>query len=114
MTNLPAAGPLAGTALPCYVFESHQQLARYVAQMIAGVVRERGAQGQKAVLGLPTGSTPVGIYRELARLHQEDGLDLANVVTFNLDEYLGLGRERLQSYRRWMDEHFFKFVNISP
>ncbi len=64
------------------------------------------------MLGLPTGSTPVGVYRELIRLHDEEGLDLSNVVTFNLDEYLGLGADRLQSYRRWMHEHFFKFVNI--
>jgi glucosamine-6-phosphate deaminase len=110
----PAVGPLAGTALPCYVFDSHQELDRYVAQMIAGVIRERAAQGQKAVLGLPSGSTPVGIYRELVRLHQQQGLDFSNVVTFNLDEYLGLGRDRLQSYRRWMHEHFFKFVNVPP
>ena len=47
-------------------------------------------EGQKAVLGLPTGSTPLGIYRELIRLHREEGLDFSNVVTFNLDEYYGL------------------------
>lgn len=114
MLHQPTLRPLPGTALPCYVFDSHQDLARHVAGMIASVIRERAAQGQKAVLGLPTGSTPVGIYRELIRLHAEDGLDFANVVTFNLDEYLGLGEERLQSYRRWMHEHFFKFVNIPP
>ncbi len=114
MTHSPALRPLSGTALPCFAFDSHQQLARYVAQMIAGVIRERQAHGQKAVLGLPTGSTPVSIYRELIRLHAEDGLDFSNVVTFNLDEYLGLGPDRLQSYRRWMHEQFFKFVNIPP
>ena len=112
MTHTTELRPLSGTALPCYVFDSHQHLARYVAQMIAGIVRERKAHGQKAVLGLPTGSTPVGIYRELIRLHREEGLDLSNVVTFNLDEYLGLAPDRLQSYRRWMQEHFFKDVNI--
>jgi len=112
MIESPPLGPLPGTALPSYVFQSHEQLARYVAQTIATLVRERAAHGQKAVLGLPTGSTPVGIYRELVRLHVEEGLDLSNVVTFNLDEYLGLGADRLQSYRRWMHEHFFKFVNI--
>src|ERR1700694_3863703 len=109
MTHPTELRPLSGTALPCYVFDSHQQLARYVAQVIAGIIRERMAQGQKAVLGLPTGSTPVGVYRELVRLHQEEGLDLSNAVTFNLDEYLGLGVERLQSYRRWMQEHFFEY-----
>jgi glucosamine-6-phosphate deaminase len=114
MTHTTELRPLLGTALPCYVFDSHQHLARYVAQMIAGILRERKSHGQKAVLGLPTGSTPVGIYRELIRLHREEGLDFSNVVTFNLDEYLGLGADRLQSYRRWMQEHFFKDVNIPP
>ncbi|MGD9720258.1 MAG: glucosamine-6-phosphate deaminase [Pirellulales bacterium] len=112
MIDAPPLGPLAGTALPCYVFDSHEQLARHVAAMIAGVIRERAAHGQNAVLGLPTGSTPVGIYRELARLHREEGLDFSRVVTFNLDEYLGLGPKRLQSYRRWMHEHLFKDINI--
>ena len=112
MIDAPPLGPLPGTALPCYVFSSHEQLARNVAATIAGIIRERAAKGQKAVLGLPTGSTPVGIYRELIRLHREEGLDFSSVVTFNLDEYLGLGADRLQSYHRWMHEHFFKDVNI--
>src|SRR5262245_2398963 len=106
--------PLAGTEIPCYVFDSNQDLARHVAQMIAAVVRERKALGQRAVLGLPTGSTPVGVYRELIRMHREEGLDLAHVVTFNLDEYYGLDAQRLQSYHRWMSEHFFQHVNIPP
>jgi glucosamine-6-phosphate deaminase len=114
MIDSPPLGPLPGTALPCYVFESHQQLDRHVAGMIARVIRERAAFGQKAVLGLPTGSTPVGIYRELGRMHRDEGLDFSNVVTFNLDEYLGLGEDRLQSYRRWMQEHLFKLVNVPP
>ena len=114
MTDAAPLGPLPGTALPCYVFDSHEHLACHVAALIAQVIRERAAQGQKAVLGLPTGSTPVGVYRELIRLHQEEGLDFSNVVTFNLDEYLGLGPERLQSYRRWMHEHLFKDINVPP
>ena len=114
MIDTPPLGPLPGTALPSYVFDSHEHLARHVAGLIAGIIRERAAHGQKAVLGLPTGSTPVGIYRELGRLHAEEGLDFSNVVTFNLDEYLGLGADRLQSYRRWMQEHLFKFVNVPP
>lgn len=111
---LGAAAPRAvgGTEIPCHVFDSHQQIARHVAHVVAGIIRERQALGQRAVLGLPTGSTPVGIYRELARLHREEGLDLANVVTFNLDEYYGLDPHSLQSYHRWMFEHFFDHVNI--
>jgi glucosamine-6-phosphate deaminase len=108
----PKARRAAGTLLPAYVFDSGEDLARHVAQIVAGIVRERNALGQSAVLGLPTGSTPVGVYRELARLHQEEGLDLSNVITFNLDEYYGLHPDQMQSYHRWMHEQFFSKVNI--
>ncbi|MEX2188257.1 MAG: glucosamine-6-phosphate deaminase, partial [Pirellulales bacterium] len=110
----PCARRVAGTQLPCYVFANNQDLARYVADQVASVIRARNAVGQAAVLGLPTGSTPVGVYRELIRMHQEDGLDLSRVVTFNLDEYYGLAADRLQSYRLWMQENFFKHVNVPP
>ena len=103
-----------GTHIPCYVFESNQEIARHVAQKIAALIRERNSFAQHAVIGLPTGSTPVGIYRELIRMHREEGLDFSGVVTFNLDEYYGLSADRLQSYRRWMHEHFFQHVNIHP
>jgi glucosamine-6-phosphate deaminase len=66
------------------------------------------------VLGLPTGSTPVGLYRELIRLHKEAGLDFSRVVTFNLDEYFPMPPDDPQSYRRWMRETFFEHVNIPP
>lgn len=105
---------VCATNLPCYMFASGRDLAQYVAGMIAGLVRERKVLGQPAVLGLPTGSTPVGVYRELIRMHQQEGLDLSNVVTFNLDEYYGMAPDQLQSYHRWMHEHFFDHVNIAP
>ncbi len=101
-----------GTALPCFTFESNGDLAQYVAEMIAALVRERNATGQRAVLGLPTGSTPLGIYRRLAEMHRDEGLDLSRVVTFNLDEYFGIQPDQLQSYHRWMHENFFQHVNI--
>lgn len=82
--------------------------------MIAHVIRERNAVGQHAVLGLPTGSTPVGVYGELVRMHRAEGLDFSGVVTFNLDEYFGLSPESLQSYHRWMREALFDHVNIRP
>ena len=113
-TTSPTARQIPGTNLGCYVFESSKDLARHVAQLIAGIVRERHAFGQPAVLGLPTGSTPVGVYRELIRMHRDEGLDLSNVVTFNLDEYYGLRPDQLQSYHRWMHEQFFQDVNIPP
>ncbi len=108
------ARPVRGTLIPCFVFDSDRDLGRYVAHILAGIIRERNSCGQTAVLGLPTGSTPVGIYRELARMHREEGLDFSQVVTFNLDEYFGLEPDRLQSYHRWMHEHFFQHVNIRP
>ncbi|MGE0536344.1 MAG: glucosamine-6-phosphate deaminase [Pirellulales bacterium] len=111
-TSQPPATRILGTAIPCYQFDAHEDLARCVAQTLARVIRERNSFGQNAVLGLPTGSTPVGVYRELIRMHREEGLDFAGVVTFNLDEYYGIDRDQLQSYHRWMDEHFFNHVNI--
>ncbi|MEO6878906.1 MAG: glucosamine-6-phosphate deaminase, partial [Gemmatimonadaceae bacterium] len=69
------------------VVEDHADISHLVADRIAALVRERNAAGETTVLGLATGSTPIGIYRELIRLHREDGLSFADVVTFNLDEY---------------------------
>ncbi|MBM3998093.1 MAG: glucosamine-6-phosphate deaminase [Planctomycetes bacterium] len=114
MNGKTPAGPhsVRGTTLPTWVFENGKDLARHVAQIVAQVVRDRNALGQHAVLGLPTGSTPVGVYRELIRMHGEEGLDFSRVITFNLDEYYGLSPESLQSYAGWMREHFFRHVNI--
>ena len=107
MSSLNTCLPLAGTEIPCYAFESHQTLARELAQVVAAIIHERRPR-EKAVLGLPTGSTPVGMYRELIRMHRAGKLDLSNVVTFNLDEYHGLAPDRLQSYHRWMFETLFR------
>lgn len=103
---------LRGTRLPTYVFDSGKNLARHVAQIVARVIRERNAQGQHAVLGLPTGSTPVGVYRELIRMHKEEGFDFSNVITFNIDEYYGLQPDQVQSYHHWMHQYLFRHINI--
>ena len=108
----PAVRRIQRTNLPAYVFDSGDDLARHVARIIASVVSERNALGQNAVLGLASGSTPLGVYRELIRMHREEGLDLSNVVTFNLDEYYALEPGMPQSYHRWMKERFFDHVNI--
>ncbi|RCS49391.1 glucosamine-6-phosphate deaminase [Bremerella cremea] len=105
---------IQSTALPCSVFSSSEALSRHVAEIVATIIRERQAQKATAVLGLPTGSTPMGVYRELVRMHQEEGLDLSNVIAFNLDEYYGLKPTQLQSYHRQMHEVFFQHVNIAP
>jgi len=78
------------------------------AKIVARLVREK----PNAVLGLATGSTPLGLYRELIRLHQEDGLDFSRVTTFNLDEYIGVDGNHPCSYRRFMMENLFSGLNI--
>ncbi len=98
--------------LPVLIFDAPGQMARRVARRIADLVEERRAVGKRLVLGLPTGSTPVGVYRQLAGMHREEGLDLSNVVTFNLDEYYPIDPESLQSYHRFMQENLFDHVNI--
>lgn len=67
-----------------------------------------------AVLGLATGSTPLGLYRELVRMHREEGLDFSQVTTFNLDEYVGLQSNDEQSYHYFMHENLFRHINIAP
>ncbi|MHB9028903.1 MAG: 6-phosphogluconolactonase, partial [Candidatus Latescibacterota bacterium] len=66
------------------------------------------------VLGLPTGSTPLGMYRELIRFHREGTVSFANVVTFNMDEYIGLPEDHPQSYHTFMRENFFRHIDIRP
>jgi glucosamine-6-phosphate deaminase len=82
--------------------------------MIESLIRQNNSAGRPTVLGLPTGSTPVGLYRELIRLHKEQGLDFSRVITFNLDEYYPMPPDDPHSYRRWMNETFFDHVNIAP
>ncbi len=98
--------------IPVRVLEDHEAIAREVAGRIAALVRSRAAEGRPAVLGLATGSTPIGIYRELIRHHREEGLDFSNVVTFNLDEYVPMDPESVHSYHRFMRENLFDHVNV--
>jgi glucosamine-6-phosphate deaminase len=88
--------------------------SKYVAHEIDRLIRARNAAGKATVLGLATGSTPVGLYRELIRLHRDEGLDFARVVTFNLDEYFPIEKDDPHSYYRWMHETFFNHVNVKP
>jgi len=82
--------------------------------MIESLIRQNNSAGRPTVLGLPTGSTPVGLYRELIRLHKEANLDFSQVVTFNLDEYYPMFPDDPHSYRQWMQETFFNHANILP
>jgi glucosamine-6-phosphate deaminase len=94
------------------VFKTSGDASRHAALIVERLVRENNSAGRPTVLGLATGSTPVGLYRELIRLHQEEGLDLSGVITFNLDEYYPIPKEDPHAYNRWMHETFFNHVNI--
>lgn len=98
--------------IPCQVFSSAEELAHSVAAEIAELIRNRASESRNCVLGLATGSTPVGVYKELVRLHQEEGLSFRNVITFNLDEYHPMRPQELQSYVRFMNEHLFDLIDI--
>ena len=100
------------TKVPTLVFPTNVQAVRHLALMIESLIRQNNSAGRPTVLGLPTGSTPVGLYRELVRLHREAGLDFARVITFNLDEYFPMSPDDPHSYHRWMFETFFNHVNI--
>lgn len=80
----------------------------------AGVIAEMVTKKPNCVLGMATGSTPLLLYRELIRLHREEGLDFSQVSTFNLDEYVGLGPMHPQSYRHFMNQNLFEQINIDP
>ena len=103
---------LRHTKIPTLVFPYARDVSQHVALVIESLIRENNSAGQPTVLGLPTGSTPIGVYRELIRLHRDEGLDFSRVVTFNLDEYWPMDHTSIHSYNRWMRETFLNHVNI--
>lgn len=90
------------------VCEDSDSASRYVAKIIADAI----GSNPRIVLGLATGSTPIGTYRELVNKHRDEDLDFSQVTTFNLDEYIGLGPEHPQSFRAFMQEQLFDRVNL--
>ena len=96
------------------VHPSSERASAALAAEVAALIRERSEAGQDTVLGLATGSTPVPFYRELIRLHREEGLSFRRVTTFNLDEYYGLPRDHPESYFRFMRDQLFDHVDLDP
>ncbi len=90
------------------VKENYDEMSKEAAKIVANRLRKK----PNLVLGLATGSTPIALYKELIRMHQNEGLDFSKVTTFNLDEYIGLSTSHDQSYHYFMNENFFKHVNI--
>jgi len=115
-TAAPAAPatPAGPERIRTVVVGEYDAIARLIAGRMAEIIRRENRAGRHAVLGLATGSTPIGIYRELIRLHRDDGLDFSRVVTFNLDEYYPMAPDSLHGYRRFMWENFFDHVNVNP
>ena len=98
--------------IPAVISASYDEIAARIARRIGEILRARRAAGRSAVLGLATGSTPIGVYRELIRMHREEGLDWSHVRTFNLDEYYPMAPDSFHSYHRFMWENLFAHVNI--
>ena len=92
-----------------HIYKTPELAAKAAATLIAAAILAKN----DAVIGLPTGSSPVATYRELARMNKEGVIDFSRVTTFNLDEYIGLAGDHPQSYRHFMDENLFDHINIA-
>ena len=98
--------------IPVSIVENADKGSIKIASLIAEAIREKQKKGEKIVLGLATGSSPIKVYKELIRIHKEDGLSFKNVITFNLDEYYPMDPNAKQSYVRFMNEVLFDFIDI--
>ncbi|MDR5001961.1 glucosamine-6-phosphate deaminase [Brevibacillus parabrevis] len=90
------------------IVKDYQEMSRKAAELLASEVK----QHPQTVLGLATGGTPVGMYRELIKLHEDEGIDFSQAQSFNLDEYVGLSSAHPQSYRAYMQENLFQHINL--
>ncbi len=90
------------------IFENKEALSRAAAKYFIDVIKEK----KKPVLGLATGSSPISMYEKLVESYQNGGIDMSNVITYNLDEYCGIDRNHEQSYYTFMQENLFKYVNV--
>jgi len=98
--------------LPVTVYPDASFASKKVAKRIADLITAKNDKGEKTILGLATGATPVKVYAELVRLHCEEGLSFANVITFNLDEYFPMKPDAVQSYVTFMNENLFDHIDI--
>lgn len=100
--------------IPVKIFPNAKEGSKVVAGEIAQLIRDRAAKGQHCVLGMATGNTPVHLYKELVRMHKEEGLSFKNVITFNLDEYYPIHKDAYQSYWSFMHRNLFNHIDIDP
>jgi glucosamine-6-phosphate deaminase len=90
------------------ICKDYEEMSRRAANIVSGQIFIK----PDSVLGLATGNTPIGLYRELVRMHKEEGLDFSEVSSFNLDEYVGLPADDVNSYHYYMNENLFKHINM--
>jgi glucosamine-6-phosphate deaminase len=100
--------------IPVKIYKNPTEGSNALAAQIAQLIRDKQAQNLPCVLGMATGATPILLYKELVRLHKEEGLSFKNVVTINLDEYYPIPRKAYQSYWSFMHRHLFDHVDINP
>lgn len=100
--------------IPTHIFENQETASIEIAKKIAETIRKKQAENKPCVLGLATGSSPKNVYKELVRMHREEGLSFQNVVTFNLDEYYPISKSAPQSYDTFMKENLFNYIDIKP
>ncbi len=99
--------------LPVTVYPDQATASVKVAQRIAALIKSKKEKGEKAVLGLATGVTPLKVYAELVRMHKEESLSFSNVITFNLDEYYPMKPKAAQSYVSFMNDNLFNHIDIN-
>ena len=93
--------------------ENYENLSRWAGNYVAARINEAAPTAEHPfVLGLPTGSSPLGMYRRLIELYKEGKVSFKNVVTFNMDEYCGIPQDHEQSYHTFMHENFFNHIDI--
>ncbi len=100
--------------VPVQIYKNSTEGSNAVAAQIAALIKEKQAKKLPCVLGMATGTTPILLYKELVRLHKEEGLSFKNVVTINLDEYYPIEKSAYQSYWSFMHRHLFDLVDIDP
>jgi len=100
--------------IPVTIFKNPTEGSNAVAAQMAALIKEKQAKKLPCVLGMATGTTPILLYKELVRLHKEEGLSFKNVVTINLDEYYPIEKSAYQSYWSFMHRHLFSLVDIDP
>jgi len=100
--------------IPVEIFKNQNEGSNVLAKQIAQLIKEKQAQKLPCVLGMATGATPIVLYKELVRMHKEEGLSFNNVITINLDEYYPIPRNAYQSYWSFMHRHLFDHVDIDP